>query len=258
MRPRVVILTSSAPRHRYFVGAVSSATDAALVLRQDKRPPRSGPGTDSELLRTHFRRLTEAEDAEFLPRLKNARDVAMRTADDINDSALPELAKASGAEAVCLFGTAILKSQWLDAFPDRIINLHLGLSPYYRGSATLFWPFVNEELECVGTTIHLAASRVDAGAIIARIKADPRVGDTYYALTNRLIRRSIDIFPDRMLRYLSGSIEPQPQDLSLSKHFKRADFNETALRQMLSRFDAGITADQIARASQSTRCSCSQ
>ena len=33
-----------------------------------------------------------------------------------------------------------------------MINVHLGLSPYYKGSATNFWPFVNNELQFLGVT----------------------------------------------------------------------------------------------------------
>src|SRR5207302_1640208 len=38
-------------------------------------------------------------------------------------------------DIVVLFGASIISPSLLDLFPGRIVNVHLGLSPYYRGSA---------------------------------------------------------------------------------------------------------------------------
>ena len=44
------------------------------------------------------------------------------------------------------------KGKILKEFRSKIINAHLGLSPYYRGSGTNIFPFVNKEIEYVGVT----------------------------------------------------------------------------------------------------------
>ena len=75
-------------------------------------------------------------------------------------------------EFILLFGTEILSEEWLKRFRNKIINIHLGLSPYYRGSATLFWPFYNNDIGHLGTTIHETVSKVDAGRIIKNIYPD--------------------------------------------------------------------------------------
>ena len=68
-------------------------------------------------------------------------------------------------DLVFLFGSAIVRPPLLDHFAGRMINMHLGLSPYYRGSATNFWPLVDGLPECVGVTVHHATAEVDGGAI---------------------------------------------------------------------------------------------
>jgi methionyl-tRNA formyltransferase len=254
MRLKVAVLTSTFPRHRYFLMTVRRQFDVAIALHQPKRPALGTESKMSDLMRRHFQRLIESEREEFLPRLGREADGGLRAAADINDPELVDEARAEGIDVVCLFGTAILKAGWLDAFPNRIINLHLGLSPFYRGSATLFWPCAEGELECVGTTIHLAAPKVDAGAILQRIKADPIPGDDYYTLTNRLIRQSIDVMPDTIEKFMTGQITPQPQDFIHSKLFRRVDFTEAALRRMLSQFGAAITPEQIEYAASSNKC----
>ena len=256
MRLKVAVLTSTFPRHRYFLMTMRQRFDVNVALHQPKNAAAHTELEVSNLMRRHFARLIESEREEFLPRLGSDADGELQNVFDINDPQLVDQVWARGVDAICLFGTAILKAGWLAAFPNRIVNLHLGLSPFYRGTATLFWPFAEGELECVGTTIHLAAAKVDAGPIIRRIKADPQVGDDYYVLTNRLIRRSIDSMPDAIEDVVAGRITPQEQDFTISKLFRRADFTEAALQRMLSQFGSKLSAEQIARAEISKKCCC--
>ena len=44
--------------------------------------------------------------------------------------------------------------------------MHLGLSPWYRGSATLFWPFYFLQPQFAGVTFHQITAKADAGAIL--------------------------------------------------------------------------------------------
>lgn len=156
-------------------------------------------------------------------------------------------------DLICLFGTAILKSSWLHAFSSTVVNLHLGLSPYYRGSATLFWPFVFRELQYLGTTIHLASKKVDAGAILHRITARLLPGDDYYTITNRFIRDSIDAFPEISESYLTCALTPKQQEPIPGRLCKKADFNEEAPKAALGYVAGGLTSDEIRRI-EGSRC----
>lgn len=250
---RVVVLTSTSPRHRYFATIAARHFDVVAILTQPKRSYYVEQSMRSEAVRAHFTRNTEAEIAEFGD---PSPSIATTLVTDINASGSREWARA--ADAVLLFGTGILDDRWLDAFPRRIINLHLGLSPFYRGSATLFWPLVERELACVGATIHLASEHVDAGDILRRVRAHPRVGDNYYSLTNRTIREAIDAMPITVKDYLQGSIIPQPQGAPLRKAYRKADFNEDALAQALAFFGDGLTQATIDEAARSGQCAFSQ
>jgi len=256
MPRRVAVITSTEPRHRYFLAAMRRHFEVIVTLHQPKKSRSPDSHDISDEMRRHFERLISAEYDEFSSRLGSEDLIELREVIDINDPNLVNEVKSNRIDAVCLFGTAILKPIWLATFPDRIVNLHLGLSPFYRGTATLFWPFEQGELECVGATIHLAAEKVDAGPILRRIKADPVVGENYYSLSNRLIRRSIDETPQTIEDFLSGRIIPQKQDFSDSKLFRRRDFTDAALRHMLSQFGKELNAEQIARAENSSRCRC--
>jgi methionyl-tRNA formyltransferase len=113
-------------------------------------------------------------------------------------------------------------------------------------------------LECIGVTIHLAVARVDAGPILARVKPKLQLGDTYYTITNRLIRESIDALPSAALRYLSGNIVPLVQVSNGERVWRKTDFSEVALRRALSIAGLGLTVEQIACIESSEKCHCSQ
>jgi methionyl-tRNA formyltransferase len=250
---RVAVLTSTSLRHRYFLKTIEDAFEVVAALTQPKTAYYADKQEESAAIAAHFAALAKAEREHFPDVTPKAR---IDNVADINDAANVGLAK--GADYILLFGTSILKPVWLEAFPDRIINLHLGLSPFYRGTATLFWPAVNDEIECMGTTIHLAVQKVDAGNILRRVKIAPREGDSYYDLSTRLIRASIDAIPQTVRDYAEGRITPVGQDLTLSKTYRKRDFSEEALKKALSAFGNGLTSAQISRIANSSRCACSQ
>ncbi len=242
----------------FFLETMARAFPVAAALHQPKQNYYDTARKESEVIRAHFARLAAAEAAEFEPRIRSQARPPVQIVEEINSELRVEQVRKAGVDVVLLFGTVILKDMWLRAFPDKIVNLHLGLSPFYRGAATLFWPFVTGELECVGSTVHLATQRVDAGAILRRIKADPQPGDSYYSLTNRLIRRSIEAMPDIVAAYLSGTIRPLAQDFGCGRAYRMRDFNETVLAKALAFVGDGLTREQIDRASRSSICACSQ
>ena len=256
-RVRAAVLTSTALRHQYFHQVIAENFDVCVALVQKKTDYYQQQHEESEFVRRHFSDVSAAEFSEFESRV-HPSFVSPDEVTDINMPALITEAIDAGVEIVFLFGTAILKEGWLNAFPNRIINLHLGLSPFYRGSATLFWPFAQDELECVGATVHLAVAKVDAGPILARIKPDFQVGDTYYTITNRLIRQSIDALPKIASRYFTGELQPLHQTPTGERAWRKSDFSEQVLRRSLDNIGVGITAERIARIESSRKCHCSQ
>ena len=96
------------------------------------------------------------------------------------------------ADFVLLFGSGVIKKPILKAYQDRVINLHLGLSPFYRGSRTNFWPLVDGKPECVGETIHLAVLKVDAGKILHQVRPHGlSFDDTVHDVGKKTIRSAL-------------------------------------------------------------------
>ena len=254
---KALILTSRGLRHRYFAKKVAEMFDVSAVITEAKRNYYTKQSENSSAIRSHFKAIADAE-VDFFGGVGNQNEPLRREVEDINSHECAAWAVQQRPDVICLYGTAILREGWLDAFPSRIVNLHLGLSPFYRGSATLFWPFYFKELQYLGTTIHLATAKVDAGNIIARVDADIRPGEDYYQITTRLIKDSIDRFPELVEGYLQGRIKAQAQEAIASRVCKKADFSEDALLKVLSYAGKGFGAKEIAHIQEEKKCRYSQ
>lgn len=250
-----VILTSDSLRHKYFAACASQLFDVKFVITEKKKNYYVEQKLESGLVAKHFGEIKSCEERWFPIAPENAMTKWSYT-DNINDHDNIKLALECKADVILLFGTSILDNSWLSEFGKRIVNLHLGLSPFYRGSATLFWPFYYDELGCLGTTIHLAVEKVDAGEIIHRIKPDWVSGYDYYDITMSLIKKSIDIFPQTVMDYLNGQLLPFSQEDVLGKLCRKSDFTEDCLSKVLKNFGRGITDSKITETKESLICHC--
>ena len=110
------------------------------------------------------------------------------------------------------FGCSIVRGPLLENFAGRFVNVHLGLSPYYRGSGTNYWPLVNGEPEYVGTTFMYIDAGIDTGAIIHQVRAHCSWGDTPSQIGNRLIRDMATSCRRLVSRFEDLAPMPQPAD----------------------------------------------
>ncbi|SVE44638.1 uncharacterized protein METZ01_LOCUS497492, partial [marine metagenome] len=88
---------------------------------------------------------------------------------------------------IVTFGTSLLGSKYLDLYPDRIINLHLGLSQFYRGSSCNFWPIYDLNPHLLGATVHFINKKIDGGNIVTQNTIDLDKNDSEYVLMTKPI-----------------------------------------------------------------------
>jgi folate-dependent phosphoribosylglycinamide formyltransferase PurN len=252
---RALILTSNSLRHKYFANKIAEKFNLKGIISEKKSNYYIEAKEKSLFVKNHFALLTESEEY-FFSEFHKFPDVPILRLNkkEINSDQSIQWAKKINPEIVFLFGTVILSNLWLNQFPV-IINTHLGLSPFYKGSATLFWPFFNDEISCVGATIHLAEKNVDAGPILKRIKPDLEVGDDYYKINYKTIKKVIDILPGVTMDYIDGKIKGEQQVYGhYNPTFKKSDFNEVALETALSNIGGGLSLSQIEKIKKSRKC----
>src|SRR5438034_2186150 len=244
--PRIVLLTGSERRHRYAATAVAERTAVVGIVTEEGGLLALGTSSspeDRETIRQHLAE-RDAVEARMLGR-SSAWPPTARLQLPLGGVNQPESiawVRKRRPEVVVLFGASVIQEPLLQLFRGRLVNVHLGLSPYYRGSGTNFWPLVHRRPECVGATIHLAVARVDAGAILAQLRPDAELMDRAHDLGTKTIVAAFRALPRVLMDYVEGRLDPRGQQLEAGRVFRRDDFNATAVGQMWRHFATGMMA----------------
>ncbi len=69
---------------------------------------------------------------------------------------------------IILCGSRIVSRNTLDISNNRFINIHSGITPFYRGVHGLYWALYNGETNKGGVTLHFVDSGIDTGGIISQ------------------------------------------------------------------------------------------
>ena len=152
--------------------------------------------------------------------------------------------KAARPDVVLVFGTGILREPFLSAFEGRILNIHLGLSPYYRGAGTNFWPLVNREPEYVGATIHYLDAGIDTGPIVSHARPLIEAGDGPHDVGNKTIVAAAQTLLRTAEAHVSGSVRAVPQ-WGGGRLYQRKDFSADAVRTLYRNFDTGMIGEYL-------------
>ena len=94
--------------------------------------------------------------------------------------------KAAGVEMVCLAGfLRLVKRPLLDAFPERILNIHPALLPAFPGLES--WKQALEAgVSETGCTVHFVDEGMDTGPVILQERVPVLPGDTPESLHARI------------------------------------------------------------------------
>jgi methionyl-tRNA formyltransferase len=88
-------------------------------------------------------------------------------------------------DLLLVYGTSIVKDYILNK-SKLALNLHWGLSPYYRGTNCTKWALVNWDPYNIGVTIHRISSSIDGGDIVAQKRISINSDDTSDSINMRL------------------------------------------------------------------------
>jgi hypothetical protein len=250
--PRAVVLTSTSLRHRFLIRTLASRLDVVGVWQESKKfAPLELPGSDADraVIADHFHGRDESERAYF------GADDALQLSSSVvhrsvgpggcNDPAEVATMRGLAPDVVLVFGTEILRDDLISSFQGNLINLHLGLSPYYRGSGTNFWPLVNREPEYIGATIHYLDAGIDSGPIITQVRPEMRAEDGPHDVGNRTIIAAAWALAEVASAHAGGPLDAVPQGGG-GRLYLRRHFTADAVRQCYRNFAEGMIPDYLA------------
>lgn len=258
---RIIIITGSELRHEYFRKYLA-LSDAYSVVKSYCEYEFNSIRNVVETDRNNFARLKH-----LVMREETEKDFFQLFCTVANDKSNPEHIKKGEInlpssinslinlkpDLIITYGCSILQPPLIEAFNGRIINIHLGLSPYYRGSGTNFWPFVNNEPEYTGATFMYMDAGIDTGAIIHQMQANIYYGDNIHQIGNRLIRDMAKTCSEIIKSF--DHLEPVADTPTTEdgKYYRNKDFTEDAVARMYQNFSNGLIEAYLADLSSGKR-----
>ena len=104
----------------------------------------------------------------------------------IREGRILEALKEQGVKVIILAGyMRIVGDTLLNAFPNKIINIHPALLPSFPGKQGILDAY-NAGVNKTGVTIHFVDSGIDSGQIIAQEEVFRKEGDSLADLENRI------------------------------------------------------------------------
>jgi phosphoribosylglycinamide formyltransferase-1 len=115
--------------------------------------------------------------------------------------------RAEGIDLVILAGyLRVVKAPLLEAFPERILNIHPSLLPKFPGLAAWEQALKAGEEE-TGCTVHWVDAGVDTGPILGQARVPVLPGDTAGSLHERIQQAEHRLYPAVVARVCAELIE---------------------------------------------------
>ena len=131
----------------------------------------------------------------------NPRDYDDR---DAYDAAIAEVLRARRVDLVCLAGfMRLVGPRLLEAFPNRILNIHPSLLPSFPGLDAQRQA-LEHGVQVTGATVHLVTSELDGGPIVLQAAVPVVPGDSVDSLSARILLEEHRIYPEAIRIVLEG------------------------------------------------------
>ncbi len=125
--------------------------------------------------------------------------------EDFDRAVVAELQK-SGAELIVLAGfMRLITAPFLDAFPQRIINIHPALLPAFPG-LHVQQQALDYGAKFSGCTVHFVDDGVDTGPIIAQAVVPVFPADNEATLAARILKQEHKIYPQVIQWFAEGRV----------------------------------------------------
>ncbi|MFH1894731.1 MAG: formyl transferase [Patescibacteria group bacterium] len=256
---RLAILTSNQLRHKYFANRLIEKFNVVGIFSEEKSFDPNNKETIKEkiknqkektLWRWHFNLRDAAEKFYFVNDTEfkiNSRLIINIPKGEINNEAYVKKIKKVRPDIIVVFGTGLLREKIIDICPKKIINMHLGLSPYYRGSATNFWPLHDDKPEYVGVTIHFLDKGIDSGDIIHQGRPEIKVGDNQHSIGCKTIIVGTQLMIKTIEQCMKNKLKSFPQNKEKGKLYFRKDFSIKNVKKLKKILEEGLIEKYLKR-----------
>ena len=123
-----------------------------------------------------------------------------------HDAEIINALKERGVELVCLAGyMRLLSKDFIQAFPNRIVNIHPSLLPAFPGLDAQRQA-LEYGVKITGCTVHFVDEDLDHGAIIVQRAVEVDEDDTADSLAARILEQEHLLYPEALRLIAEGKV----------------------------------------------------
>lgn len=274
---RVLALTSESDRHLAFAARVLDAFDDVVIGIEPKsnspvrrrtlwRTARAlAPRIKGRIINRAYSTIYRGMAARYwadkneIERRFFGETATQRTADvdanllfrvanseRINERQYVEKIRDHNPDVILVMGTSLLSNRIIKLSNLASLNMHTGLSPYYRGSNTNFWPLVENRPEYCGVTVHALTTGIDSGGIVKQARPQIVSDDTFFSINCKSIELGIAAIINSVHRLSQDSLEYVPQWESGNLYLGR-DMNSRKISRYYKLIESGMIETYLQR-----------
>jgi len=229
---KITVFTSNQPRHINLINSLSTIADTVYAIQECNTV---FPGQIDDFFRKtpvmqdYFSNVIKSEVCMFgnIKFIKsNVKTLSIKSG-DLNKLDISVLTESLSSDYYVVFGSSYIKGELIRFLVNNgAYNIHMGISPYYRGSSCNFWAPFDGNPDLIGATIHMLSEGLDSGDMLYH--ALPKAGE--YGVFD-LGMESVKVAHESLVCMMkSGNIKSLPpvkQDKSLQlRYTSNSDFTD--------------------------------
>jgi methionyl-tRNA formyltransferase len=162
---------------------------------------------------------------------------------EINSEGFASRIRATGPDIIVVLGSSVIRPEIISIPSVAMINLHSGLSPYYRGAWSYGWPLVHDAPECIGATVHHVNAGIDTGDIIFQTRPALEDSDDLNTIFLKVIAEGTELVCDAIEQIGgTGRVVSYRQPLHGGSLYRTGDLTAHAARRCLRNLKGGAIA----------------
>ena len=238
---KITLFTSNKSRHNYLINLLSSICDELFVIQECNTIfPGLIPGNYpvSSVMEDYFKKVNIAQNKLFensyIDNEKNIKILPM-VSGDLKKCSVKFLSDFLNSDIYIVFGSSYIKGDLVEfLIKQKTINIHMGVSPYYRGADCNFWALYDNNPHLVGATIHLLSKGLDSGPILYHAMSDIKTDPFEYSMSS--VKSAFHSLAKKIKDKSIFSITPLIQNLDLEiRYSKKIEFNEAIVKEYYQR-----------------------
>ena len=239
---KITLFSSCQPRHLNLARELAKVADEVFLI-SEVTTIFPGKVDDfykrSDTMQEYFGQVIKAEkkvfgEIGFLP--DNVKTLSMKLG-DLNRTSPDQLADALKSDVYAVFGASYIKGWLIDFLVEHnAYNIHMGISPYYRGSSCNFWALYDGNPSYVGATVHMLSKGLDSGKMLFHCVPKLAEGDTPFDFTMRSVSAAhsglVKAIGSGEIHQMERIVQDREQEV---RYTRNADFTDEVAREFLDR-----------------------